>query len=236
MDLEGGFDIRVRWEKESFAGNDFFSAGNISFVERDDLDESILDEVVDLDKVLVVKSYKDLQNIFLELDDEESGDNKETEKEEVKPPSRQRKSAEPEKEAEPEKSTRRSRTEKKEEPEPEPEKPARRRRNAEPEKPVNPCPSGFVFGDDFYTKTPCEKCEVFDECADKFEADYPAKDEKTSKKETAKETKSGKSSKGSDNECPSGYVFGTDCDNQPECANCSEWDKCMDRQEELEKN
>jgi len=214
MDLEGGFDIRVRWEKESFDGNDFLKAGSFTFIERDeDLDEEILDQVVNLDECLVVKPYKELQNIFLEIDEEdaEGGDDQVEEKPEPRAPrSRKTAGAEPE----PEKTTRRGRGEKKD-PDPEPEKPARRRRQEPEPEPQGPeCPHGFIFGDDFDTKRKCENCDLFDECGDKFKAD-------------------GKSSGKSD--CPHGHVFGTDCDNKPECKDCQKWDDCMDRQEELEK-
>lgn len=242
MDLEGGFDIRVRWEKESFDGNDFLKAGSFTFIERDeDLDEEILDQVVNLDECLVVKPYKELQNIFLEIDEEEpeGGDDQSEDKPEPRA-SRERKKAEPE--PQPEKPTRRGRGEKKD-PDPEPEKPARRRRQKpEPElEPQGPeCPHGFVFGDDFDTKSKCENCDLFDECGDKFEADHPPKDEKKTGKGTKAEPEEkptgkagGKPSGKSD--CPHGHVFGTDCDNKPECNDCPKWADCMDRQEELEK-
>ena len=248
MDLEGGYDIRVRWEKESFEKNDFLVAGNISFVERDDIDESILDEVVNLDECLVIKSYKELQNIFLEIDDEEGEGDDEPEKPE--PSSRRKKSAEPEEKDEPPARTRRSKSA---DPEPEPEKPARRgraakqedtepepektrsRRGAKTEEPKNPCPEGFVFGDDWDTKKACEKCpeKTFDSCEAEFnKSTTPATGTKT--------TPAGKSAKGKapaadeENECPSGHVFGTDCDTKPECNDCPKWDACMDRQEEME--
>lgn len=223
MDLEGGFDIRVRWEKESFDGNDFLKAGSFTFIERDeDLDEEILDQVVNLDECLVVKPYKELQNIFLEIDDEEpeGGADQDEDKPEPPPP----------------------RSRKKAEPDPEPEKPARRRRQEPEPEPQGPeCPHGFIFGDfDFDTKRKCKSCKVYDECCAKFENDHPPKDEKKSGKTDKGENKekstgkaSGKSS--GESECPSGHIFGTDCDNKPECNDCPKWDDCMDRQEELEK-
>ena len=240
MDLEGGFDIRVRWEKESFDGNPYLVAGNISFIERDDIDEEILDRVVDLDNVLVVKSYTELQNIFLELDVEDDDEGSDEEGEETPPsrPARRGKTATPDPEPEPEKPARRARKTAK--PDPEPEKPARRRRTPEsdpepdPES-ENPCPNGFVYGDDFDTKKPCDKCDKFDDCGDKFDADrQPAPNPKTA----GKSSKPGKAAKqtasSDDNECPAGHVFGVDCDNKPECGDCPKWDECMDRQEELE--
>lgn len=234
MDLEGGFDIRVRWEKESFEKNDFLVAGNISFIERDDIDEDILDQVVNLDECLVIKSYKELQNIFLEIDDEESENGEQESEEKPQPPasSRRRKSAEPEPEPEkePEKPSRRSRAEKEPEPEKEPEKSSRRRRSEpepEPEPAKDKCPNGFTFGDDWDTKRKCEKCEVFEECGKAYDATQTPADDKKGKAQAA-------SGKGGDNECPSGYVFGTDCDTKKECNDCPKWDACMDRQEELE--
>ena len=235
MDLEGGFDIRVRWEKESFEKNDFLVAGNISFIERDDIDEDILDQVVNLDECLVIKPYKELQNIFLEIDDDDdNGAENGGESKEKEPPAspRRRKSAEPEPEPEPEKSSRRSRN-KEPEPEPEPEKTSSRRRRPEPE-PEKPkkdeCPHGFVFGDDWDTKRKCEKCEVFDACGKAYDAAQTKADDKPAGKSKGKAA-----GKDDANECPSGYVFGTDCDTKKECNDCPKWDECMDRQEELEK-
>ena len=248
MDLEGGFDVKVRFAKESFAGHDFISADSISFVERDDIDEDILEEVVDLDNVLVVKPYKELQGIFLEIDSDE--DNEPKDEQEEKPASRRKKSAEPEDKEEPPARTRRSKTT---EPEPEPEPPARRgraakqedpepepektrtRRGAKTEEPKNPCPEGFVFGDDWDTKKACEKCpeKTFDACEAEFnKSTEPAKGSKTTP--AGRSAKGKKTAEDDDNECPSGHVFGTDCDTKPECNDCPKWDACMDRQEEME--
>jgi len=246
MDLEGGFDIRVRWEKETFDGHDFLKAGNISFIERDDLDEGILDEVINLDEVLLVKSYKELQNIFLEIDEE--GDDKEDDKPEEKP-ARRRKSAdaddepeekpargrrqrsEPEPEEEEEKPARRSRAAKQEEPEPEPERPARRGRKVEPE---DECPHGFVFGEDFDTKGKCTKCKVFDSCEAEFDSQSKPAEKRSEKESKSAAGRKGKAKVDDEDECPSGHKFGIDCDNKPECSDCPKWDACMDRQEEME--
>ena len=253
MDLEGGFDIRVRWEKESFAGHDFLAAGNISFIERDDLPEEILDEVINLDEVLVVKSYKELQNIFLEIDEEEDDkDDKDDDQPEEKPARRKksadaeeepeekpargrRQKSEPEPEEDEEKPARRTRASKREEPEeePEPERPARRGRKVEPE---DECPHGFVFGDDFDTKGKCTKCKVFDSCEAEFDSQSKPAEKRSEKesKSTAGAGRKGKAKVDDEDECPSGHKFGTDCDNKPECNDCPKWDACMDRQEEME--
>lgn len=204
MDLEGGFDLKVRWAKESFDGNDFFKADMIQFVERDeDIDEDILDQVVDLDNCLVIKEYKDLNNIFLEFDDDE-GEDPPPEKEEKKRSSRKSKTADKE----------------------ESKKSGRRKPPAKKEEKVeeNPCPYGYEFGADFDNQRRCTKCKVNDDCGDAYDKANPEPDKKEDKKSGDK----------SENPCPSGFEFGTDCDKNKEiCDDCPKWDDCIDKQDEL---
>jgi len=118
MDLEGGFDLNVRFQKESFGGHNFLAADSISFTERGDIDESILGEVINLDDVLVIKSYEELNNIFLEIDDQmpaSDPDDPGPDPDDQPETARVRKTTKPE----PEKKER-----KKREPEPEPEAPS----------------------------------------------------------------------------------------------------------------
>ena len=238
MDLENGYDIRVRWSKETFNGNDFLVADNITFIERDDIDEDILDKVADLDSVLVTKSYGELNNIFLELDEEEGGKEESGGKEDPpaeKPKRRGRATPKEEKEPEPEKPKRGRR--KSAEPEPEPEKPKRGRRSSpkEDEKPENPCPEGFVYAEDWDTKRACDGCKKFDACGDEYDKKFDSsKEKKESEKKEAKPPAKKTENKSDDNKCPHGYDFGTDCDQKKECADCVVWDSCMDKLEELE--
>lgn len=157
MDLEGGFDLRIRWEKETFAGNDFVVAGNITFIERDeDIDEDILDQVVNLDECLVVKGYDELKNVFLEIDeDPEDPDEQESEKKSGGRSNRNKKTAEPDKKKE---TTRGSRGKKEEPPEDE-------------------CPHGYDFGEDFDAKRKCGRCKVADNCEEAFEKSNPSGDD-----------------------------------------------------------
>ena len=69
-DLEGGYSLRIRFASETFGekGKPFARAERIDFRERKDLSENILKEVVNLDKILVVKSYKALQTEFFGTD------------------------------------------------------------------------------------------------------------------------------------------------------------------------
>jgi len=75
-DLEGGHSLRIRFASETFGerGKPFAKTERIDFDSRDDLDESILEDTINLDKVLNVKTYKELQNKFFEMDDEDTDD------------------------------------------------------------------------------------------------------------------------------------------------------------------
>lgn len=68
-DLEEGYTLRIRWAEESFAGNKYAEANRIDFDKRKKpYDESILEQVPDLDKILKVLSYDTLHAKFFELE------------------------------------------------------------------------------------------------------------------------------------------------------------------------
>ncbi len=73
-DLEGGYSLKLRFSEEVFAKTKYAKTERIDFIPRDDMDESILEQTIDLDKVLNVKSYKDLQKKFFGLDDDEESE------------------------------------------------------------------------------------------------------------------------------------------------------------------
>ena len=75
-DLECGFTLDVRFSPETVGkSKPFGKANRIDFETRDkQYDESILDEVADLDKVLNLKSYEELEKMFLEMDDSDMAD------------------------------------------------------------------------------------------------------------------------------------------------------------------
>ena len=64
-DLEGGYTLKVRFGEKKLGKNSFLTASRIDFEERDDLDEDILEEVQDLDKILNVMNYEAIEKIFL---------------------------------------------------------------------------------------------------------------------------------------------------------------------------
>ena len=216
MDLVGGFDLRVRFQKENFAGHDFVSADSISFIERDDIDESILDEAINLDDVLVIKSYDELNNIFLEMD---SGEETEDEPEE-KPAkeTRQRKTAKPE--------------------------PPEEDEGTGDDVPLNvgeeedsgsECPHDLTFAVDFNSKKVCRKCEVKDECEEAFDAlpedgDGPEEHGEQEPEPAPARNKKTAKPKG---DCPHGFAFAVDCDKHKQCDVCKVWDSCMEAQEKL---
>jgi len=216
MDLVGGYDLRVRFQKEQFAGNDYSNADSISFVERDDIDESILDEVINLDDVLVIKSYDELNNIFLEVD---SGEEAEEEPEE-KPAkqTRQRKTAKPEPEPEEDEGTG----------DDVPLNVGEEEEDNEPE-----CPHDLTFAVDFNSKKICRKCEIKDDCEEAFDALPEDGDEKEKDPEPEPTQTRNKKTTKPKGDCPHGFVFAVDCDKHKQCDVCKVWDSCMEAQEKL---
>jgi len=71
-DLEEGWTVRIRFDSKTIGGSKpFAEASRIDFEERDEpYDESILDEIPNLDEVLNVLSYQQLERKFMELEDE----------------------------------------------------------------------------------------------------------------------------------------------------------------------
>jgi len=75
-DLEDGLTLNIRFSSETVgASKPFAKANRIDFEERDEpYDESILEEVADLDKVLNILSYEELEKKFLEMTEEDDAD------------------------------------------------------------------------------------------------------------------------------------------------------------------
>lgn len=72
-DLAEGKTLKVRFESKVIGKSQPFAmASRIDFEEREEqYDESILDEIPNLDKLLVIMSYDELYNKFFELENEE---------------------------------------------------------------------------------------------------------------------------------------------------------------------
>ena len=177
-DLEEGktMEVKLKWKK--FGKYLFPETRDVDFVDRDAYDESILDDTPNLDEVLNILSYKELYNLFLEIDEddeageyEEADENAQPESSKPKRTLRKKKDPEPEQENEPEeerKLARRKPTRKKDDDEAEPErKPTRKESSNEDE---DQCPHGHRFGIDTEKKDECDSCDLWNDCLDAKES------------------------------------------------------------------
>ena len=199
-DLEIGETVKVRFASKTIGtGQPFAQASRIDFLEREETyEESILEDIPNLDEVLQILSYDELHAKFFEMEGEEDGGAiSEEEEEEDEKPVRKKKtlrkpkddSEEEEEEEEDEKPVRRKRPVRKEEEDEKPirkhkvrdnepeeeeeedEKPARSSKKRIPEKSTGKkkCPHGHKFGVDFDEYDECEDCGSFDECLEENE-------------------------------------------------------------------
>lgn len=163
-DLEDGLTLSIRFSEETFDKNKYAKASRFDFKERDEpYDESILEEVPDLDSLINVLSYKELEAAFLELDEEDEEEDEDEEDEEEAPrKSRKRKGSKTKPEPEED-----------EEEEDEEEKPKRSRRTRgvkkSSKKSEKECPEGYSFGTDWDEYDECDECPLNDICGDKAE-------------------------------------------------------------------
>lgn len=199
--LDDGYTVRVRFAEDSFGGNKFANPSRFDFVDRkEQYEDSILDEIPNLDECLTLLSYDELRAKFFETtsdeDDEEDEKPKkksnkqeskkkkpvkpeiedeeedEDEEEEEEPVRKGKKSIKPEPEEEEEEDE--DEEEDEEEEEEEEVKPVRKRK---PETKSNDkngkdpkCPSGHVFGKDTDKFDDCEDCELWNKCYAKKKA------------------------------------------------------------------
>lgn len=77
-ELSGGSTLKTRWEKASAGKQSWFNCDRIDFKPREDYPETVLDEVIDLDSILVVPTYEELEAAFLGTEPEEVAGKPET--------------------------------------------------------------------------------------------------------------------------------------------------------------
>lgn len=71
-ELDGGKTLKIKFAKKKFGTNDFAFAKRINFLKRKKAyPESIMEGLPSLDDIFTVRSYKDLQHLFFEMDDED---------------------------------------------------------------------------------------------------------------------------------------------------------------------
>jgi len=144
---ETGKSLEITFDEGSFGGFKFAKVTRVDFVDRKkQYDESILDEVPNLDEdVLVVLSYEELEAKF--FDDDVAT----TEKPKKEKKSKKEKEVEPEEEAAPKKE-KKSKKDKKE------------KKSKKDKTPKNECPYDHKFGKDCDKFDDCADCAVWNEC------------------------------------------------------------------------
>jgi len=173
-DLEEGYTLRIRFSEQQLGNNKFAETSRIDFIDRDEgYDESILDEVPDLDDVLVIPSYKAVEAMFLggmspeEIDDSEDEEIDEDDVPELEDEDEEQEAEEEEQEAEEEKPKRSRRSVKKEEKEAK-EKGKKKDQRASSKKSKG-CPHGHAFGEDCDEHDECDECDKWEDCIDALE-------------------------------------------------------------------
>lgn len=249
-DLEDGRTLKLRFEKKSFNKNDFYAIDRIDFKPRKAYKEKILDEVVDLDKMLVCLPYEELERIFYmdeapvrDEDEEEPKSRRaapvEDDEEEEAPRSRRSKKVE---EDEDEEETPKPRSRKHsvdEDEEDEEERPSRRGRSRKQEDDEDDEPRSPKHGsedtdedeDEEETPKPRKRSRRPEPEEDEDEEETPkrsrrTKDEDEEEDEPRPRSRRNRESKSKDEDCPGGGVFGKDNDKFDECDTCKKWGEC----------
>lgn len=210
-DLEGGYTLKTRFSKKKLGRNEFLEVSRIDFDERDDYEEDILDDVQDLDSILNVLSYKELQALYLELDGSEEDD----EEERPKKPSRKKKKKK-EVEEEPEED---DVVEEDEDDEEEEKKPKKRR--SRKKKKADPEPEE-------------EENEDQDDEDEEEPAPKKRRGRKKKKADPEPEPEEDDEDNDEDGTCEYGATFGKDCETLDECEECEDWEACRDLKDSLD--
>lgn len=169
---ESGMVLSVRFSDKTLGKTTFLEASRIDFKERGyELPDELLESALDLDKILKILPYEELERIYLEINDEDNdGDTssstppaKDKEVEKPKPEKKETKAKEQEKPSEPEVSE-----EDKEKARKEAVREAKRREK-EAQESGDECPAGGKFGVDTDNLKACDTCPKWDACIAKKE-------------------------------------------------------------------
>jgi hypothetical protein len=175
-EVDGGLTLQIRFSEEEFAGNKYYEAGRIDFLQRkEEYDEEIMDKY-DLDEILEIKTYKEIEKLYLGVDDEDMEDEDEEEEEEEEPAvdfkkKRKKKKSTPEpaededdededdeeEDDEEEEKPKRSKSKSKKKVVDEPQPKRKKKKKDE-------CPEGYDFGEDYDEYAECEDCPIAKAC------------------------------------------------------------------------
>ena len=215
-DLDEGLTLRVRFSKESFAGNSFAKTSRIDFDERDEqYGEDYIKNLPSLDDVLTIFDYDKLHNVFYELEDEPEPEEK------VEGEPEPEENVQGKSESEPEESPKQERK----------PKDGGKSGGKKQDKPKTKMPENRDELEDMTAKQlkPIAKelgCSTdVDEIAEALGLD---ESEESSGEDEGKKQSTGGIAKDS---CPHGYRFGVDCEEYEECDDCSMWDDCIEAKE-----
>jgi hypothetical protein len=208
-DISEGRTLKIKFRWKSFGKKSKGSwpeASDIDFMKREPYDDSILDEVPNLDSLLVVLSSEELEMMFLELDEEDRADvETKTHSDDVDESPRRRRVAEEEKtEAEEPPIRRRKVSDEKE------ESPVSRRNTESEERPTT------------RRRDMTEDAPVRRTSRSAVAVEAEEKPVTRASRNVAKEDKDEKE------KCPYGHVFGVDIDKFKDCGSCNLWDDCND--------
>jgi len=204
--LKGGFTLEVRFIEAKMGSNKYIKASRVDFNEREDYDKDILDDVINLDEVLVVKSYDELAALIEGGDDDE-------EDEEEKPRNKKKDKKQSSKK-------KRDEDEDDEDVDEEDEDEEDEEDESEDEEDES---------DDDEDDDDADEDE--DEPKKKKGSKKSSGRKKTDKKSTKSSGKknTGKKKKGSKGKkCPAGGTFGEDCNEYEECDDCDYWVDCQE--------
>jgi hypothetical protein len=209
-DLEEGLTLRVRFDSKTIGKSQpFADANRIDFEDREDAyDEKIMKSIPNLDEILIIPSFKELELKFFEMEMEEGAEpvvEADPDDDDPEPPVRKRKSAEPDPDDDdPEPPVRKRKREPEPEPDDDPEPPVRKRKK-DPEQEEEAPPVR-------------RKREPEPEPDDDPEPPV-RKRKKDPEPDDEKQT------------CPHGFKFGKDCEKYDECDDCEIWNDCYDEQQ-----
>lgn len=212
-DIDEGMTLQVRFREESMGTSKYYQAKKIEFVERDHTyDLAMIEALTPLDEVIKEFSYKEIENMFFDIDAEEIEEIDETEEVEYKevPVLGRKKNLPVIHDA-----------------------PAEIEDDDEME-------DAEVIDDDDDIPPPKKQSDLqskkkeWDESLEKERQKKAAVKEepKVQRKNVVKaEAPAPPPKQTSKNKCPHGHVFGVDTDDHKECNSCKIWDECIDEKE-----
>ena len=227
-DLEGGYTLLIRFDKETIGSGSFAKAGRIDFKERKDYTEEDIKELPCLSECLIIPFNKEIEAAMLGDEVEPSPDkDNEAWEEDEKPKSRKGKGKKGQSKK------------KKPEPEPEPE--------PEEEKEEESGKYDYIkkwseleeldfdeleeLNEEVELEVEFEDLdyeEALKEIGDALGIEKPKKKKGGKKKEEAKSGKGKKEKKSEKGKCPHGYTFGDDFEEKDKCEDCDLADDCFE--------